>query len=70
MVILIKAVWRAPPIAALALVLTLGAHPAKTDGSSIWAAHGNPGASLYSGLQVCGPALNEGITQGRKCLVG
>ena len=70
MMILTRAVWRAPHISALALVLTLGAVPAKTDGSSIWAAHENPGASLLSGFQECGPALGESNTEGRRCLAG
>ena len=70
MVILTRAAWRAPRISALALVLTLGSLPAKTDASSIWAAHGNPGASLLSGFQECGPALDESITAGRRCLAG
>ena len=70
MVDLTRAVWCAPRISAFALILTLGALPAKSDGSSIWAAHGNPGASLLSGFQECGPALDESITQGRRCLAG
>ena len=70
MVVLTRAVWCAPRISALVLVLTLGALPAKADGSSIWVAHENPGASLLSGFQECGPALGESITQGRRCLAG
>ena len=70
MVILTRAVWCAPRVAAFALILTFGVLPARANESSIWAALERPDDAFLLGLQGCGHALGDGTSRGSECLVG
>ena len=65
-----RAVGRVACVAALALVLGFGVPPANAGESSVWAALERPDGALLSGLQACGPALDDGTSEGSQCLAG
>ena len=54
----------------LTAVLAFGVLPAHADGFSAQSAVVGPGVSLLSGVGACGPTLQDGLTEGSRCMAG
>ena len=54
----------------LTAVLAFGVLPAHADGFSSQSAVVGPGVSLLSGVQACEPTLQDGLTEGSRCMAG
>ncbi len=65
-----RTVGRASHVAALAVVLVFGGTLAEANESNVWRTFDRPATSLLSGLQRCTPALNDGVSEGSRCLAG
>ena len=70
MLLVARAVGRVSYVTALTMLLAFGVLPAEADESRLWPAFDRPGVSLLSGVQRCGPALNDGLSEGSQCLTG
>ena len=63
-----RKVGRVHRFVAFAMVLTFGALPAQANETSIWPALENPVDAFLSGMQECGQAFNDDISNGSECL--
>ena len=70
MLFVAKTVGRVSCVTALAVLLAFGFVPAEADESRVWPAFDRPGVSLVSGVQRCGPALSDGLSEASQCLTG
>ena len=65
-----KSVLCVPLAAVLATVLPFSALPARADGFNTQSALNGPALSLSSGVQSCEPTLQDGLSQGSRCMAG
>ena len=65
-----KTVARVLRATALTVVLALGALPAHADGFGAQSALDGPAMSLLSGVQSCEPTLQDGLSEGSRCMAG
>ena len=65
-----KSVFCVPRAAVLAAVLALGALPAHADGFGAQSPLDGPAMSLLSGVQSCEPTLQDGLSEGSRCMAG
>ena len=63
-----RKVGRVHRLAVFAMVLTFGALPAQANESGIWPALEHPVDAFLSGMQECGHAFNDDISNGSECL--
>ncbi len=66
----VSKVGRVHRLAVFAMVLTFGALPAQANESSIWPALEHPVDAFLSGMQECGHAFSDDISNGSECLMG
>ena len=64
-----RVAWRVPGVAGLALLLMFEVLPANADDLRARALLERPETAFLSGLQGCGHAFNDGMSEGSQCLL-